>query len=196
VLNLPAALATPLVRSGDERRLDRGYALTVAGCPAAIGHLACIPVERIRQEDSDEVERVRLPPAHYTVLEVVTGLSDVIRFTLIPRSGWGGKLDGVMSAMTVDRTVNLESAELRDGYRLMVADDDSELAVRKLFTPKLISDLLEHLPADGRVEFETGALVVAVPGHRYDEQTCDALIAAGTSLTAGLTAPAAGSSTA
>src|SRR5690349_16479561 len=43
VLNLPAALATPLVRSGDERRFDRGFALTVAGRQGAIGHLACIP---------------------------------------------------------------------------------------------------------------------------------------------------------
>ena len=60
----------------------------------------------------------------------------------------------------------------------------------------LISDLLEHLPADGRVEFETGAVVVAVPGHHYDERTFDAMIGAGTSLTARLTATVAGSSAA
>jgi hypothetical protein len=191
VRNLPAPLATPLLRFGDERRLDRGFAQTIAGCEGAVGHLACIPVERIQPDNGEEVERVRLPPANFTVVEVVTGLTDVIRFTMIPRSGWAAKLDVITAAMTTDRTVNLESADLRDHYRLMVSDHDSEIAVRTLFTPKVIGELLEHLPADGRVEFEMGALVVAVPGHHYDEATVDALLAVVATLTAAVTAVAA-----
>jgi hypothetical protein len=42
------------------------------------------------------------------------------------------------------------------------------MAVRRLFTPRLIVDILDAMPADGLVEFGEGALLVAVPSHRYE----------------------------
>jgi hypothetical protein len=78
--------------------------------------------------------------------------------------------------------VDLESAELRDRFRLTVADEDSEIAVRRLFTPALIVDLLDCAQEGTRIEFEQGALVVAVGGHRYGVDTFDALIGLATAI--------------
>jgi hypothetical protein len=178
---LPAPLTTPLLRDGDERTLERAYALTIAGRQAVVGHYSSIAVHR-QYHDDGTVTEARRPPRHYTVIEVVTGLSDVVRFSLMPRHAGGDVLDGVASRLSPDRVVDLESAELRDRFRLTVADEDSEIAVRRLFTPALIVDVLDSAQEGTRIEFEQGALVVAVGGHRYGVDTFDALIGLATAI--------------
>jgi len=123
-------------------------------------------------------------------LEIVTGLSTLIRFSLLPRGGGRGLLDDVESDLTTDRVVRLESAELEHRFRLMVADDDSEEAVHRLFSPAVIVEIVEQAPTGSRIEFRAGALVLGVPSHCFDTALLDALIDLGGGLARALTATA------
>jgi len=174
VRNLPAALVTSLLRCGDARRLEDGYVGLLDGRTAAVGHFVW---ETVTQEVDDygNVHETRVPHDH-TVLETLTGLQSMVRLTLAPRGFGEGRIaDSLESLMTTDRAVELESAELREAYRLFVADQESELVVRDVFTPSLIVRLVELADAGITVEFETGALVCSVRGRSGDPGLLDAL---------------------
>jgi hypothetical protein len=74
----------------------------------------------------------------------------------------GGLLDSIQSAFTSDRSVDLESAEFQDRFQLMVDDGADEVAIRELFTPKVITGLLDAPGA--RFEVCDGVLWVWEPG--------------------------------
>jgi hypothetical protein len=113
------------------------------------------------------------------VLETLTGLQSMTRLTLTPRHHGQGRLtDGLASALTTDRSVELESAEFCDAYRLFVADEESELVVRRVFTPELIVQLVDLADARITIEFETGALVCFVHGRAGSTELLDAMEAA------------------
>jgi len=78
--------------------------------------------------------------------------------------------------------VELESAEFCDAYRLFVADEDSELVVRRVFTPELIVRLVELAGARMTIEFETGALVCSVHGRAGATELLDAMEAASVAI--------------
>jgi len=187
VLNLPVGLVTPLLRAGEVRRLEDGHAGELDGCQAAIGHYTWETVRRV-QDEYGNVHETRVPH-HHTVLEMVTGLEALTRMTLSPRlSGQGRLVDAVESLVTVDRAVELESAEFGQAYRLFVADEDDEVTVRRVFTPSVIVQLAE-LAVDGvMIEFETGALVCSVHGHVGDPDLLDALVKAARTVGAALAA--------
>jgi hypothetical protein len=101
------------------------------------------------------------------------------RLTLAPRHRGQGRLtDGLASALTTDRSVELESAEFCNAYRLFVADQESELVVRRVFTPALIVQLVDLASARMTIEFETGALVCSVHGRAGGTELLDAMEAA------------------
>src|SRR5207245_877045 len=79
-----------------------------------------------------------------------------------PRPGAADRRAGLSA--DPDRSVELESAEFCNAYRLFVADEESELVVRRVFTPALIVQLVELAGARMTIEFETGALVCSVHG--------------------------------
>jgi hypothetical protein len=172
VTALTAPLTTPLLREGDERHLEVAYAGDVAGHRAVVAHLTAITIHRTYREDGTFTETRSEAP--FTVIELVTGLSVVTRFSLLPRHPAGELLDDVQSLIGTDREVELESAELSARFRLLVADDDADIDVRRLFTPALIVEITEQAPKGARIEFEQGALVLGVHGHRYDPQLFDA----------------------
>ena len=74
--------------------------------------------------------------------------------------------------------MELESAEFCAAYRLFVADEESELVVRRVFTPELIVRLVELAAARMTIEFETGALVCSVRGRAGGTELLDAMEAA------------------
>jgi hypothetical protein len=171
---LEAPLTTPLLQMGEERTLESAYKGSVAGLDAVVGHFTWISVRRRYREDGTVTEHET--PHPYTVAQVVTGLSGVLRFSLEPRGTGAGLLAAADALIGPDRPVELESAELTDAFRLTVADEESEIAVRQLFTPNLIVEILAMMPSDDtRIEFENGALVVAVPHHRYEPELLDGL---------------------
>jgi hypothetical protein len=172
--NLPAALVTSLLRAGDTRRLEDGFEGEIEGRTAGIGHFIWETVERSVDEYGN-VHETRMPHTD-TVLETLTGLQSMTRLTLTPRHHGQGRLtDGLASALTTDRSVELESAEFCDAYRLFVADEDSELVVRRVFTPALIVQLVDLAGARLTIEFETGALVCSVHGRAGGSELLDAM---------------------
>lgn len=179
--NLPAALVTSLLRAGDSRRLEDGFEGEIEGRRAGIGHFIWETVERSVDEYGN-VHETRTPHTD-TVLETLTGLQSMTRLTLTPRHHGQGRLaDGLASALTTDRSVELESAEFCDAYRLFVADEDSELVVRRVFTPELIVRLVELAGARMTIEFETGALVCSVHGRAGATELLDAMEAASVAI--------------
>jgi len=175
--NLPAALVTSLLRAGDTRRLEDGFEGEIEGRRAGIGHFIWETVERSVDEYAN-VHETRIPHTD-TVLETLTGLQSMTRLTLTPRHHGQGRLtDGLASALTSDRSVELESAEFCNAYRLFVADEESELVVRRVFTPALIVQLVELAGARMTIEFETGALVCSVHGRAGTTELLDAMEAA------------------
>jgi hypothetical protein len=173
VAALTAPLTTPLLREGDERHLEIAYTGDIAGHTAVVAHLTAITIHRTYHEDGSVTEARSEAP--FTVIELVTGLSAIARLSLLPRHRAGQLLDDVESLMGPDRVVELESAELAARFRLLVADDDSDIDVRRLFTPSLIVEVAEQAPMDVRIEFEQGALVLGMGGHRSDPQLLDTL---------------------
>ncbi|HZI34945.1 MAG TPA: hypothetical protein VFD61_04285 [Gaiellales bacterium] len=172
--NLPAALVTSLLRAGDTRRLEDGFEGEIEGRRAGIGHFIWETVERSVDEYGN-VHETRIPHTD-TVLETLTGLQSMTRLTLLPRHHGQGRLaDGLASALTTDRSVELESAEFCNAYRLFVADEESELVVRRVFTPALIVQLVELAGTRMTIEFETGALVCSVHGRAGATELLDAM---------------------
>ena len=175
--NLPAALVTSLLRAGDTRRLEDGFEGEIEGRRAGIGHFIWETVERSVDEYGN-VHETRIPHTD-TVLETLTGLQSMTRLALLPRHRGQGRLtDGLASALTTDRSVELESAEFCDAYRLFVADQESELVVRRVFTPELIVQLVDLASARLTIEFETGALVCSAHGRAGSTDLLDAMEAA------------------
>ncbi|MDX6552975.1 MAG: hypothetical protein QOH74_1463 [Gaiellales bacterium] len=178
---LRAPLTTPLLQQGEQRDLERAYRGTVAGLEMVVGHFTWISVKRSHRDDETISER--RTPHPFTVVQVVTGLSGVLRFALLPRARGASLLAAAETLLGPDRVVELESTELEDSFRVTVADEDSEIAVRRLFTPSLIVDIVDAMPADALVEFGEGALLVALPSHRYEPDLLDALVAVAEAFT-------------
>jgi hypothetical protein len=62
------------------------------------------------------------------------------------------------------RRVELESIAFGERYDLLCAPDQDELALRELFSPKLVDWLAGH-PLEPGFELRAGVLVVWLPGH-------------------------------
>ncbi|MDX6591784.1 MAG: hypothetical protein QOJ13_980 [Gaiellales bacterium] len=141
---LQAPLTTPLLQRGEIRQLERAYLGVVQGLEYVVGHFTWISVRRTYSQDGTYSES--RTPHPFTVLQVVTGLSGVLRFSLLPRTAGDRLIDAAGALLGPDRMVQLESAQLEDSFRLTVADEESEIAVRRLFTPSLIVDILNPCP--------------------------------------------------
>ena len=113
----------------------------------------------------------------FTVVETDVTCPDIGRLTLHPRSFGDNRLfDSIDSALTSDRVVQLESAELEHEYKLEVHDSASELAVRLLFEPAFMVWCLDQAADEMLIEIENETLVVAIPDHSYDASQLDALV--------------------
>lgn len=99
-----------------------------------------------------------------------------------PRDLTGGMLDGLRSALTSRRVIELESVRLDGAFRIAVADEQSDLSVRRLFTPAFMVWLEELAGRDLRFELEAGTLVVAIPERCFDAERLDWLLGAATGI--------------
>ena len=101
-------------------------------------------------------------------------------------------LDGLRSALTSRRVIELESVRLDGAFRIAVADEQSDLSVRRVFTPAFMVWLEDLAGRDLRFELEAGTLVVAIPERCFDAERLDWLLGAGYGdRHAGLRRPAA-----
>ena len=112
----------------------------------------------------------------FTVVETGGNAPGIPCLTLHPRSfGDNRLLDRIDSALTSDRTVELESSELEREFKLEVPDLAADMAVRLLFEPAFIVSCLDQ--GTGKLlEIENDTVVAAIPGHSYDTAELDGLV--------------------
>ena len=168
--------ATPLLRDGDRRNSGSHMCGTLATGSEAV---LCHYTYEVRHSSSDGNggSDTSWESFDFTVIETGVTCPDIGRLTLHPRSFGDNRLfDSVDSALTSDRVVQLESAELDGEYKLEVHDSASELAVRLLFEPAFMVWCLDQAADQMLIEIENGTLVVAIPDHSYDETQLDALV--------------------
>jgi len=168
--------ATPLLRDGDRRESDGHVSGRLAGGnPASLCHYTY----EVRQTSttSNGGTSTHWEEHPFTVVETTVDASGIPSLSLHPRSFGDNRLfDRIDSAVTGDRVVDLESSELQHEYKLEVADEASDVAVRRFFEPSFIVWCLDHASDELLFEIENDVLVVAIPEHSYDAAELDGLV--------------------
>jgi hypothetical protein len=154
---LPAL--TPLLAAGERRRLEHWmHGHLPGGLAGGVGHLVWERVER--DSDGDETVRER---NRFTVCVVDLQASMSLfrgvylrprRGVFAPHSDWLRRARG--------RTAEVESSQFTQRFELRMADDQDEVALRRLLSPTLVSWLANH-PLTPGFELKAGALCVFVP---------------------------------
>lgn len=168
------AESTPFLRRGDRREYENGLVGTIGGCAGSVlCHVRIIT--KHRDSKGDETEQTD----DYTV--AILPVDDAVARALpqlgVTRRGiTGGLFDGITSALTSARVVDLESAELHDRYRVSVRDETSEVVVRRLFEPAFMVWLSDAASRDLEFELESGHLVLWRKGHLRAAGPLDGLI--------------------
>jgi hypothetical protein len=166
--------ATPLLRESGRRRVANAVRGPIAGDPAGV---VCHYTRRVSngKSSTDYPHTVVLLqlPATAAVLPVLSAY---------PRDLTGGLLDGVRGALSSRRVVELESVRLDGAFRIAVHDRQSDLSVRRVFTPAFMVWLEELEGRDLRFELEAGTLVVAVPERWFDAERLDWLLGAASGI--------------
>ncbi len=166
VQELPLANTTPLLRQGDRRATGWGITGSLdAATGFAVGAYEYEVDREVASTDSEgntshHTETQTFP---FTIALVTAPLPDLQKVA-ISRGSTGGlfsKLSGVFSDL---RPVPLESAAFNDAYRLMVADEADELAIRMRFTPAVLMALVDRGAGESQIEAESGVLLVAREG--------------------------------
>jgi hypothetical protein len=168
--------ATPLLRDGDRRdSKDHVCGPLAGGGEAALCHYTY----EVRQETTDSKGHTTTTWEEHPFTVIETGIiapPGITRLTLHPRSFGDNRLfDRIDSALTSDRTVELESSELEREFKLEVSDSTADMAVRLLFEPAFIVSCLDQ-GAGMLLEIENDTVVVAIPGHSYDTAELDGLV--------------------
>ncbi len=166
--------ATPMLRESGRRWVANAVRGPIAGDPTGV---VCHYTRRVSNGKASTdypftIVMLRLP----TTAPVLPALS------AYPRDVTGGMLDGARSALTSSRVIELESVRLDETFRIAVDDAQSDLTVRRLFTPAFIVWLEELAGRDLRFELEAGTLLVAVPERWFDVERLDWLLGAATGI--------------
>jgi len=166
VKQIPIANTTPLLRHGDRRQTGWGVTGQLDAATAfAAGAYQYEEDRQVTSTDSDgntttQTETTTYP---FTIALISAPLPDLQKVQL--RKGkTGGILSKLSGAVSDLRPIELESAEFNDQFRLMVADDADEIAIRMRFTPSILVALLERGAGESQAEAENGVLLVARAG--------------------------------
>jgi hypothetical protein len=177
--------ATPLLRNGDRRHSEHHFAGVLANDPAVICHYTY--EVRHTSTDSRGVSSETWEDHPFTLVQAAVTARGIPRLSMHPRAFLDNRLfDRLDSAVTTDRVVELESADLEKRYKLEVADEADDMAVHVLFEPSFMMWCLDQATQKLLFEIEHDTLVVAVPGHSYDPETLDGLIDKATTVAARL----------
>lgn len=168
VEEIPLINTTPLLRLGDRRACGFGVTGQLDEATRfAVGQYEYEEDREVTSTDSDGNTTTRTETDHYpfTIALITAPLPDLKQVEL-HRGSTGGLLSKLSGAISDLRPVPLESAEFNDAFRLMVADDADELAIRARFTPAVQVALIERGAGESKVEAENGVLLVARSGER------------------------------
>ena len=164
VEKLPLMATTPLLRQGDRRKTGWGVTGTLsADLSFAVGAYVYEVDRQVADADGGTGSQTETTYYPFTIALVTAALPDLQRATISKGSSAGlfSKLRGTFSDL---RPVPLESAEFNDAYRLMVADEADELAIRMRFTPAVLMALVDRGAGESQIEAENGVLLVAREG--------------------------------
>ncbi|MGZ4480701.1 MAG: hypothetical protein ACXVY5_00720 [Gaiellales bacterium] len=177
--------ATPLLRNGDRRHSEHYFAGKLANDPAVICHYTY--EVRHTSTDSRGATTETWEDHPFTLVQVAVTANGIPRLSMHPRAFLDNRLfDRIDSAVTSDRVVELESAQLEKRYKLEVADEADDMAVHVLFEPSFMMWCLDQADQKMLLEIEHDTLVVAVPGRSYDPGTLDGLLDKTTTVAARL----------
>lgn len=146
---------TPLLAAGDRRRLEH----TMQGDGAQIG-MYTYEVRRQRSRNDPP----HWDPCYFTIciMDLAPEMPTYPGVYLRRRQGLIHGDDWLRRDHC--RRVELESIAFNERYDLLCAPDQDEVALRELFSPKLVDWLANH-PLQPGFELRAGVLVVWVPGH-------------------------------
>jgi hypothetical protein len=157
----PASLQTltPLLGAGDRRRVEHWMHGRLPGeLSGGVGHLVWERIERDSEGDEQVRERNRFTICVADLEPSMVLFKGVFlrprRDLIAPRADWLKR--------TRKRAVEVESSAFTQRYELLLADDQDEVALRRLLSPTLVSWLANH-PLTPGFELKAGTLVVFVP---------------------------------
>lgn len=169
------AQSTPFLRRGDRRTFANGLIGEIGGCP---GSLVCHYTVITKHRDSKGDESESSTEYTIAVLPMEDAVARALPGLAVTRRGiTGGLFDGLSSAITSARVVELESAVLHDRYRIAVRDETSDIVVRRLFEPAFMVWLEDSAGRDLEFELESGHLVIWRDGRLRDPAALDPLVA-------------------
>jgi hypothetical protein len=174
--SLLEARVTPLLRRGQEQRIERAFDVQIGGARGCVAHLTWLSVDYTVDQRTGEQQRVETSRNPYTLAQVPVGACAVPRVYLYPKRAGGRLADALETGLTTERAVSLESAEFNAVYRLQVADETDDLAVRRLFEPDFIVWCIAQAGSGTQLEMESQVAVLAVHGHSFDPAVLDELI--------------------
>ena len=163
---IPLINTTPLLRHGDRRKTGWGVTGQLDAATAfAAGAYEYEEDRQVTSTDSDGNTTTRTETTTYpfTIALIAATLPDLKKVQL-RKGSTGGILSKLSGAVSDLRPVPLESAEFNDQFRLMVADDADEIAIRMRFTPSIIVALIDRGAGESQAEAENGVLLVARAG--------------------------------
>jgi hypothetical protein len=149
---------TPLLAAGDRRRLEH----TLEGNGAQLG-MYTYEVRRQRSRNDPP----HWDPYYFTVciIDLAPTMPSYPGVYLRRRQGLIHGDDWLRHARC--RRVEVESIAFNERYDILCAPDQDELALRELFSPKLVDWLATH-PLEPGLELRAGVLVVWLAGHIED----------------------------
>lgn len=165
---------TPLLRAGDERRMDLALSGTVDGMPLYVGHFTYTEIRHTT--DSKGNRRTERTDYDFTVAatEVDAAAGALPTLYLKPDEGlfdWG---DGWLS--TGDMTkCETESVRFNERYKAWHRENQDPLVLRRFLDPSTVDALANH-PLHFGVELSGGRLLVYIESHCADSGELSALV--------------------
>jgi hypothetical protein len=156
---------TPLLGGGDRRKFRNWMEGPLGGDAALAGGLGWFTFE-VRQDNGDKPDT--WTPYNFTIsiVDLEEGIHRFPGIYLRRRRGLFAKLDSDGNWLSMHRLkkIELESTAFCEKYELWVEQDQDEVVLRQLFSPRFVVWLAEHPLAPG-FEYRAGTLCVFLPDH-------------------------------
>ena len=173
--------STPLLRKGDKQRVDVLFEGELA--PGIEGQLALWTfIVESRDSKGNKTE------VNYPFTLVLVSLPESIQhlrdIRVQRQSGFKALEKFEDTFRRSHERVTLESEVMRDKYEIFRGKEESEVWVRRLFSPSFIVWMSETPPKKFGFELENGWLCAYVPKHRDSAEDLDEMVTMGTTVAA------------
>ena len=165
---------TPLLRAGDERRMDTVLGGTIDGMPVQIGHYTY--TEITHSTDSKGHSRTEREDHDFTVAftEVHEAVTQIPSLYLKPDGGLFDIGDGWLKTGGMTRC-ETESVRFNERYKGWHRAEQDPLVLRRFLDPSTVDGLANH-PLHYGVEINGGSLLLYIKGHCADTGELDGLV--------------------